>query len=363
MSHGDRTQFLDVLETKLDYRSMNSGQRVYWLTAALFVRPETYGDRLEAYVSGRNRRVQRLAEMLDAVPRDSVEPWDATVLERLVRLIGPYSVQPPAGEVYSVTWPIQADRTLHSIIDRLAQDTSNAASHALKALAADDRLASWRSLLLDRLHRQQSISREARYAHPDLDQVAAVLDNGRPARAADLYALTVDLLGRVSERIRDGATSDWRQYWNVDSYNRPDKPKPENACRDALLSELEQALAPFGVEGIKEGPYADDTQSDIRVSIPGNNVPIEIKRSCHRELWSAMHTQLITKYTRDPGTDGYGIYLVFWFGKAEGCRPTPGSSPRPRSAQGLEQALLSTLTTAERRKISVCVVDVSKPGR
>ncbi len=361
MSHGDRTQFLDVLETKLDYRSMNSGQRVYWLTAALFVRPETYGDRLEAYVSGRNRRVQRLAEMLDAVPRDSVEPWDATVLERLVRLIGPYSVQPPAGEVYSMTWPIQADRTLHGIIDRLAKDTSNAASHALEALAADDRLVDWRSLLLDRLHRQKSISREARYAHPDLDQVAAVLDNGRPARAADLWALTIDLLHQLAERIQDGATSDWRQYWNVDKYNRPEQPKPENACRDALLSDLEQALAHFGVEGTKEGPYADDKQSDIRASIPGSNVPIEIKRSCHRELWSAAHTQLIAKYTRDPGADEYGIYLVFWFGDAERCRPTPRSGPKPKSAPELEQALLETLTDAERRKIAVCVIDVSKP--
>ncbi len=360
-SHGARTQFLDLIETKLTYRSMNPGQRVYWLTAGLFVRPEAYGDRLESYVSGRNRRVQRLVEMLEAVPRGSVELWDATVLEKLVRLVGPCSVAPPAGEVYSVTWPIQADRTLHGIIDRLAQDSSTAASHALEALAADDRLVSWRSLLLDRLHRQKSISREAQYAHPDLDQVAACLDNGRPVRAADLWALTVDLLRQLAERIQDGATSDWRQYWNVDSYNRPDKPKPENACRDALLSDLEQALALLGVEGTKEGPYADDKQSDVRVSIPGNNVPIEIKRSCHRELWSAMRTQLMAKYTRDPGTDGFGIYLVFWFGKAKKCRPTPRRGPKPRSAEELERALLDSLSPAERRKISVCVIDVSKP--
>ena len=74
-----------------------------------------------------------------------------------------------------------------------------------------------------------------------------------------------------------------------------------------------------------------------------------------------MHTQLIAKYTRDPGADEYGIYLVFWFGEAERCRPTPRSGPKPKSAPQLEKALLETLTDAERRKIAVCVIDVSKP--
>ena len=363
-SHGDRTQFLDLLETKLDYRSMNSGQRVYWLTAALFVRPDTYGDLLEAYVSGRNRRVQRLVEMLDAVPRDSVEPWNATVLERLVRLIGPYSAQPPAGEVYSVTWPIQADRTVHGLIDRLAQDTSTAASHALEALAADDRLVSWRSLLLDRLHRQQSVRREAAFSHPSLERVAEVLKNRRPANAADLAALVSDSLHQIGREIRDGANSGWRRFWNVDSHGRVTDPRPENRCRDALVDTLGPQLATLGLEAQSEARHADDARSDIRVSSSqgGFSVPVQIKRSCHRELWSAMHTQLIARYTRDPGADGHGIYLVFWLGDEEGCRPTPRSGPRPKSPRELRQALLDTLTEAERRKIAVCVIDVSKPA-
>ena len=361
MSHGNRTQFLDLIETKLTYRSMNPGQRVYWLTAGLFVRPETYGERLEAYVSGKSLRVQRLVEMLDAVPHDSVEPWDATVLERLARLIGPYSVAPPTGKVYRVTWPIQADRTLHDIIDRLAQDASATASHALESLAADDRLVNWRSLLLDRLHRQKSVHREAVFLHPRLEQVATVLDNGRPANAADLWALSVDMLLQSSKRIRDGATSDWRQYWNVDQYNRAETPKPEDACRDALLSDLEQALARLEVEAAAEGRYADDKRSDIRLSVPGFNVPVEIKRSCHPDWWSAIKSQLIAKYTRDPGTDGYGIYLVFWFGEAEGCEPRPASGRRPKSPGEVRKALVDSLGKRERRKISVCVIDVSKP--
>ena len=197
---------------------------------------------------------------------------------------------------------------------------------------------------------------------PSPEQVAEVLKNGRPANAADLAALAVGTLHELSRRIRDGATSDWRQYWNVDRYNRALNPKPENACRDALLSDLRLVMAPLQVEALAEGVYADDNRADIRLSVPGCNIPIEIKRSCHDDWWSSIKTQLIDKYTRDPGTDGYGIYLVFWYGEAEGCRPVPASGRRPRSPGEVRRALRDTLTEVERRKISVCVIDVSTRG-
>ena len=364
IAHGGRTQFLELIDTKLAYGSMNSGQRVYWLTAGLLVRPDAYGDRLESYVAGNVRRIQRLVEMASgaAVAHALMDRTGVRVLEKLIRLIGPYAIGPPStGEVYSVTWPIQADRMLHTFIDRLSEDASEVASDALESLASDDRLVNRRSEVLDRLHRQKSIRREATFAHPGLEQVAEVLGKGQPTNAADLWALTVDLLQRLAKEIRDGATSDWRQYWNVDRYNRATKPKPEDAGRDALLSDLEQALTPLSVEGVKEGVYADDKRSDIRVSVPGCNIPIEIKRSCHDDWWSSIKTQLIDKYTRDPGTDGYGIYLVFWYGEAEGCRPVPASGRRPKSPRDVRRALRDTLTEAERRKISVRVIDVSRP--
>ena len=367
--HANKEEFLQLIEKKLAYKSMAKqvSQRVYWLTAGLFVRPEQFGDRLESYVSGRGRRVQRSVEMTDrgAVPRDLRNLWDATVLEKLIRLVGPYSVAPPhTREAYSVTWPIQANKSVHGWIERLSKDSSDAARNALESLATDDRLLNWRSLLLDRLHRQQSVHREATFVHPGLEDVAEVLANRRPAGVADLWALATDILEQLARHIRDGPTSDWRQYWNVDQYNRAETPKPENGCRDALLSDLDRELTPLGVEAIKEGSYADDKRSDIRLSVPGlsgYNVPIEIKRSCHDDWWSAIKTQLVAKYTRDPGADGYGVYLVFWFGEAEGCRPKPASGRKPKSPEELRQALIGNLSHYERRKISVCVLDVSKP--
>ena len=366
--HGDTTQLLELIEAKLALTSMNASQRVYWLAAGLFARPEAYGDRLESFVSGRGQRIHRLMEMTveqHAVPEALRDMWEATTLERLIRLIGPYSAPPPdTGEVYSVTLSMQADRSIHTFIDRLSKDSSDAAGNALESLAADGRLANWRSKLLDRLHQQKSVRREATFVHPRLGDIAGVLNSGRPANVADLWALATDILAQLARDIRDSATPDWREYWNVDKYNRAQTPRPENACRDALLSDLEQALTPLGIEAVREGSYADDGRSDIRLSVPGPagyNVPIEIKRSCHDDWWSAIKKQLIAQYTRDPGADGYGVYLVFWFGDTENCMPTPASGRKPKSPEELRQSLLDSLSDLERRKISVCVIDVSNP--
>ena len=50
---------------------------------------------------------------------------------------------------------------------------------------------------------------------------------------------------------------------------------------------------------------ADEKRSDIRVSFGDSNVPMEIKKSNHRNLWSAIRDQLIAKYSRDPGSGGW----------------------------------------------------------
>ena len=71
-----------------------------------------------------------------------------------------------------------------------------------------------------------------------------------------------------------------------------------------LLSDLQKRIERVGIDAQPEGVYAEDKRSDIRVSFDGFNVPVEIKRSCHNDLWTAVHAQLIAKYTRDPGAGG-----------------------------------------------------------
>ena len=75
-------------------------------------------------------------------------------------------------------------------------------------------------------------------------------------------------------------------------------------------------------------------------------MPVEIKKSSHRNLWSAIRSQLIARYTRDPGAAGYGIYLVFWFDP--GGVPTTGETgSTPRNPAELEERLRDSLSADE----------------
>ena len=204
------------------------------------------------------------------------------------------------------------------------------------------------------------------FRHPNIEQVCRTLNDGPPANAGDLAALVTDRLEEIGAQIRNGNTDDWRQYWNENSHGRTTEPKPENSCRDALLSDLKQRL-PEDVDASPEGHYANDKRADIRVFCRGFQAPVEVKKDSHPKLWSALRDQLIAQYVRDPATDGYGIYLVLWFGQSgevdRARMPPPPSGTRPRSPGELQARLVATLTRDEKRKIAVCVMDVSPGGR
>ena len=361
--HCERKPFLDLINTKLSYTSMNIAQRVYWLTAGLIVSPSSFTEKLEAYLTGRERRVKSLLEFVKELPDELIKHLDVPALEFLIRTIGYLS--PWSSNLYKSGWvssTTEAVDLVHRLIQQLASIQLPSATNALEKLLSDDGLHSWRQHLMDSLRRQKITRREAAFSHPDVNQVLQTLSNKKPSNAADLSALTTQVLTDLAENIRDGNTSDWRQYWDMDTKNEPSKPRIEDLCRDALLSDLRIKLNPLGIDAQPEGRYADDKRSDIRISYDAMcNVPVEIKKSSHRDLWSAIKAQLIAKYTRDPETDGYGIYLVFWFGK-ESCQLS-GSGTRPQSAMELKERLIDSLTTDEQRKISICVIDVAKPRK
>ena len=365
--HCNSSTFKKLIVNKLAHRSMNVVQRVYWLAAGFLAVPHRFRKRLRDYVAGNVKRVTYLSQFIagrfEYSTKES-EQIDTIALSSLIKLLGtvypPYSSDSDSDseEGGIVTNEMDASFRINEFITQLGRDSSDDASQELMMLAGDDDLKTWHTQLKYAINHQKSIRREAEFKHASLPAILDVLNNKQPANVADLAALTTDHLIEIASNIQDGNTSDWRQYWNVDSYNRAQQPKPENACRDNLLSDLRQRLVPLDVDAQSEGSYADDKQADIRVSFGGFNVPIETKRSCHRDLWTAIRTQLIAKYTRDPEADGNGIYLVFWFGNHEKCRPTPDAASPPKSAEELKRRLEESLTDAERRKISVCVIDV-----
>ena len=328
--HCDITPLLELIDEKHADHRMSVAQRVHWLVAGLCIAPETYVERLESYAAGKERRIRFLAEAVTkqfGISPDLKYRQSAPALRLLIRLIGascrPYSLYADSDEGVMVTPEMNAADRVRDCIEQLASIITEDASLALEALSSDNDLLPWRSLLMDAAYRQEAARREAEFAYGDTARVLETLASGAPANVADLAALTLEHLNEIARTIRDGNTSDWKQYWNLDGYNRPQNPRPEDACRDALLSDLRSRLMRLGVEVQPEGRYANDKRADIRVSYAGFNVPVEIKRSCHRDLWSAVRSQLIARYTVDPETEGHGIYLVLWFGDTDGCRLTP----------------------------------------
>ena len=356
LQHADRALFREVIGRKLSRTSMNVAQRVHWLAAGVIVSPAVYRDPLNDFVQGRERRILQLAAFQDRV-RFSFDELGIPVLELLIRLVGSY-VGPDqwADESGAVTPAMQSSGLVDSLIQRLAASPAKDASDALDSLRADPALVRWRDVLSKALDAQRVIRRDSGYRHPDIEQVCRTLNGGTPANAADLAALVMDRLCEIAVQIRTGNTDDWRQYWNEDSNGKPCTPKHENSCRDAMLSHLRKDL-PQRVNAQPEGHYAKDKRADIRVSCLDFQVPVEVKKNNHRDLWSACKNQLIKQYTTGPATSGYGIYLVFWFGK--GCTQPPPSDTRPDSPQKLQEQLKATLSEDEARKISVCVIDVS----
>ena len=356
----DRAVLQELIKQKLSRSSMNVTQRIHWLAAGVVVAPDSHLKSLTTFVGNRDDRVRTLARFF--CPREPLpfltSAMDASTLQALITLLA-RTVGPPNPEAGLVTPQVDAAMRISQMIGQLSSLLAIDATHALLDLSTDDTLSKWRFSLERARDQQQVIHRDANYRYPNVREVRQTLSNKAPANAADLAALVGDRLYSLTKRIRTGNTDDWRQYWNEGTHGRPKSPKIEDHCRDALLSDL-RGLLPAGVDAQPEGQYANDKRADIRVSYAQFNVPVEIKKDSHRDLWSALQNQLISQYTNDPDTSGHGIYLVFWFG--DGDIPAPSQGRRPTYPVELQERLEEQLTEPERRRIAIRVVDVSPGG-
>lgn len=360
IQYADRAEYFNLIDTKLSRASMNVAQRVYWLAAGFVVSSAAYENRLNDLVQGREKAILHLTDFLCRGPKGFLNDALETVqVKDLVGLVGARVSPVDIRDSHFYTPAGYASGLVKSLIQELAISPDKDASRALGALLKDPALSAWRDILSQAQDTQRVIRRDANYRHPTVEQVCQTLKAGTPANPGDLAALVVDRLEELAVQIRNGNSDAWRQYWNVDQHGRPKDPRPENSCRDILLTALQQRLRPHGVDTQREVQHANDKRADIGVSYGDFEVPIETKRNMSGNLWRAMREQLMTKYVTTPETGGYGIYLVFWFGKQ--CTAPSDSGKRPADGEELQERLTMKLTANERRKISVRVIDVSRP--
>ena len=368
IGRGAEAELLEMARRKLAKAGMNAGQRVRWLGAGLICSPESWREPLAEFLGGKERLVRHLATFCvhGADPfgpdrsnrRHAYEDLDSRTLKFLIRTLGMcFSPCDSRGFGY-LSDEIRMSIFLTGIIHGLASKPDRRATEALESLLGDVSMIRWQACLSQNLDSQRIIRRDAEFRHPTLHQARVALQDGSPANPGDLAALAVDRIRNLAAGIRTTNTNPWRLFRNEAGHGKPGEPKVENSCRDALLTLLDPHL-PHPVNAQPEGQHASQTRSDILVSANGFQAPIEVKKNTDPTLWSALQKQLIARYAVDPASGGYGIYVVLWFGADKQRRRSDGT--RPNSPEELERLLRESLGPEERRKISVCVIDVSPP--
>ena len=364
MRYAGKAPLRELAVRKLSLKSLTAGQRTRWLAIDALLSGRANLEPLKEYVSKNEVRVQHLAEFLRRTSRHDdmrrsvlAEVREPVVLRDAIEILGP-SFGPTEWGGW-ITLEMETSELITRLITQLGTLAGDDADRAFRDLIHNPRLARWRDRLTEAHERHRVINRDASYLHPGIAEVQRTLSREAPANAADLAALLQDRIADISADVQGGNDNIWRQFWSDDRHRPPTEPKHEDSCRDALLAVLKKRL-PDEVDAAPEGRYAADNRADIRASCTGFNVPVEIKKNSHPDLWTALRRQLIRKYTNDPATSGYGIYLVLWFGA--NVTKTPPDGNRPDTPEALKQRLEQKLTPDEARKISVTVMDVTKPG-
>lgn len=361
----DRDELASIVRRKLELSSLRVGHRVRWLATGMLLGDSLLAEQLNRFLAdGRDGRVREFAAFLKVRKvAQRVGSLPARSLAMIVRSLGGYFA-PASGGVsgymsQEADEALQADGLVRTALEALSWFPSPEATQLIKSLLDDEDLAAWREPVTEALDAQRVVRLDAEFEPPTIRDVVSVLKGGRPAGAADLAALTVDGILAVGEQVRDGDADLWRHFWSEGKHGKPEKPKIEPSCELALLAALRPQL-PKRVRVDSEARYAGGRRADLQVSFGDFAVPVETKMSSSRDLWTGVADQLIPRYTRDPRSDGYGIYVVFWHGPDHAKSPTPKGRPA-RTPDELQNRLTQQLTAEAQRKVSVIVLDVSPP--
>jgi hypothetical protein len=345
------------------------GQRQHdmWLGAAYLLSPIRYEVELEAAAALRPTIVFDLRDRTGYDSHGDRQPSALPLpqLEFLARLTGTLYPQTdfPIGGWGGNTNPWDAAEYCRQLINAISAVPSEAATEALRRLEVDAKMASYNPHLRHALANQEKRRWEAEYDRPDWPSAIKALSNGAPATVADLHALLLDQLDDLRKRIARENTDIYKSFWNLDSYSRLKTPRPEEACRDTLVTLLRPALTPKGITVEPEGHMVADKRADISAAMPGRKILCEWKRDYHADLWTAADQQLERFYAHDPEAKGFGIYGVLWFSdKRTSPMPKhPDGLKQPKSAAELEQMLRDRIPADRRGRLAVLVMDVSGP--
>jgi hypothetical protein len=361
----DKSTLMDLAKAALSDPTVENTCRHLWLLVACVLDPAAQtgfpasDQRIDMSSAFSEKANADLIGSISGMPGVDRLPIQALTVSLLGRTVAPEGERRRT-RVMDVP---RNSETVRNCINFIAADPRPDAASTLARLLSDRTLGSWMTELRHAQAQQMRIMRDRNFRHPPASVVRAAIDGGPPVNASDLRAIVLSALHQLRSELRSTATTPWKRYWNNTNGNVT-TPLIENECRDNLLDRLGDRLEKFRIAAaIPEARRGEATRTDVLVlSGAGRNLPIEIKRHFHPDLWTAAATQL-QGYASDPGAAGIGIYFVFWFGDVVQSTPArPDGRNKPTSAEELEAMLVEGLDADLVDRTDVIVFDVSNPG-
>jgi len=211
-----------------------------------------------------------------------------------IEYLGPSTSPMDARKSGAVTDAMQRIDVVNRAMEVLGSDTTAVISERTAELLANDSLEQWHTYLRHVLAKQAAIRRDEIFSKPNATDVRAALNGGPPLNAADLHAIIIEELTSMANTLHTDSTTPWKQFWNTDRYGNATEPRIENVCRDRILERLADRFQPYAITAVlPEALRGEGTRSDMLVLCgAGANLPVEVKRHNHADLWSAASTQL-----------------------------------------------------------------------
>ncbi|MDI9335139.1 MAG: hypothetical protein QM533_12270 [Cytophagales bacterium] len=359
---------LDICTNKLKQRSLDETQKTLWLATASLLDAKKYEKKLLTHIGTSEVRAQNILTLNGDSLRErglkfAALDWPLLVKQKLIELLTPHAQfeHLSEGGVYVVTDAIRNARCVQGWINQIVNIGTLQAKAVLDYLQMQPHLQSKLQYLLGIA--QAALAerlREGDFRFLSVQDAAALLRHQAPAHVQDLQELVLHYLQDIQKDIQGGDDNQFQQFWNEEQ-GACTTPRVEEWCRDVLLTRLREKLAKQ--HHVQISPEAQQTRSsraDLKVSYQNKCVlPIEIKRAQHSDLWSAAETQLAKKYAIDPLAQGYGIYLVLWFGRDTQYQSNPkDGGKRALTSQELQQRLTAHLSASCKPKIKVFVLNV-----
>ncbi len=349
--------------------SCSGEQRAVWLVVGFLLDQTNFSKQIDANSKNHDWVVWILIDICQrAKEKDTDRPIQLSIeqMERIIYFTGRAfeNISRPTSVTNGSQNSWDAAYFIRTTIDRLAAISDRESTRALKRLLQNESLTSYHDNLRHALANQYAVRCEAEYLQPSWVETVESLKGGKPANIADLHALVYDRLQAEKINIQRSSTDTYRAFWRCDSNGKVDKPEIEDLCRDRLIELLKPSLTSLDLHVEREGNMAADKRADILVlGTGGIKLPLELKRDCHNDLWTACENQLVRMYTRDPDAAGYGFYVVFWFGekRTRKIKKPPGRVPIPESAAELKDALQSLVPSENSHYIKSVVLDVTPP--